>query len=273
MIGAIIGDIIGSRFEFANRKDRWFDLFTSDCCFTDDSVMTLAVAEALMRSYEKDKFATLSDTAKTALQDVGYWYPCCGFGGRFHRWIYENPEPYGSCGNGAAMRISPVGDIASSLDETRRLSEAVTAISHDHEEGIRGAEATAVAIYLARSGRNKEEVMEYITDKYYPSIKTVEEYHKETDGHGKELCQISVPQAFAAFYEGHDYESTIRNCVYIGGDTDTTGAIAGGVAEAYYGVPYEFVEMGLRYLDRQLKSIYYRWNTFKKKLEWGCDLA
>ena len=266
MIGAIAGDIIGSRWEFTPLKRREFDLFSSQNEFTDDSVLTLCVGEALMRSWSKDRFLTLSEETRNTMLDVGYWYPSCGFGGRFYKWMYQSrPQPYNSCGNGSAMRVSAVGDIARSLEEAVDLSHKVTEITHNHPEGIKGAEATAVAIYLARHGYFKDEIREYIERYYYPDIKSVEEYHKETQGHGQELCQISVPQAFAAFFEGEDYESVIRNCVYIGGDSDTTGAIAGGIAEGFYGVPEDIKEMALRYLDRQLKNIWYRWEMWSKR--------
>ena len=264
MIGAICGDIIGSRFEFNGLKSKKFELFTSEDCFTDDTVITCAVAEAIMRSWEKDEWRSLEEVAKVALQDIGYWYPCAGYGRKFYDWIYKKAEPYNSCGNGSAMRVSAVGEIARSLKEAKQMAHDVTVISHDHPEGVKGAEATAVAIYLAKGGCSKEQIAEYICDKYYPDIKSVNEYHNETNGHGKEICQISVPQAFAAFMEGDSYEDVIRNCVYIGGDTDTTGAIAGGIAEAYFGVPEEIKEMGLRYLDRRLKEIVYSWEEFKK---------
>ena len=270
MLGAIIGDIIGSRYEFKPLKSREFELFTSDNEFTDDTVLTCCIANAVMKSWEKDEFLTLGQVAKNEMLDVGYWYPMCGYGGRFYKWMYqEKPEPYYSCGNGAAMRVSAVGDVARSIAEAKTLALKVTEITHNHPEGIKGAEATVVAIFLAREGWTKEDIKEYIAENYGYEIKKVREYHDESVGHGKELCQISVPQAFAAFFESWDFESAIRNCVYIGGDCDTTGAICGGIAEAYYGVPGDIKEMGLRYLDRQLKSIWYRWdfwiNEFRRK--------
>lgn len=263
LIGAVIGDIVGSRFEFKNEKTRDFELFTWDDCFTDDTVMTLSVAKGIMDHYRDG--ISLQRTAKNAMANIGYWYPHAGYGRRFYKWIYEEQVPYFSCGNGAAMRVSPVGFAARSLDEAESMAYDVTLVSHNHPEGIKGAQATAAAIFLAREGKSKEEIREYIEETYYPEIKSVEEYHKETNGHGKELCQISCPQAFAAFFEGNDYESVIRNCIYIGGDTDTTAAIAGGMAEAMYGVPDEIKDMGLRYLDSMLKDIYLDWKIFMAK--------
>lgn len=161
MIGAIIGDIVGSRFEFNNHRSKDFDLFTEDCFATDDSIMTLAVAKSIMEAMtEKELFNSLdswefrgllSDLTVKYMQEIGQQYPDCGFGGMFYRWVFSyNPEPYNSFGNGAAMRVSPAGFIANSEEEAVRLAEIVTAVTHNHPEGIKGAVATAVVIYLAR---------------------------------------------------------------------------------------------------------------------------
>lgn len=266
MIGSICGDIIGSRFEFDNRKSKMFRLFDYDCRYTDDSVLTCCVAEGLVKSWAKDKFTTLSEVAKETMLEIGYWYPRCGYGAKFIKWMYgANPEPYNSCGNGSAMRISPVGDIARDVEEAKELSYAVTAISHNHPEGIKGAEAVAVANVLARQGKNKDEIRSYIEDKYYDLSTTVSEWRDINDGHGKEICQISVPQAFVCFFEGHSYRDVIRNCISIGGDSDTIAAIAGGVAEAYYGVPEKVKKMGMFFLDPYLREIVKVFEEFKKE--------
>lgn len=266
MIGAICGDIVGSRFEFDNRKSKFFHFFDEDCCFTDDTVLTCCVAEGLMQSWKKDKFDTLSEIVRDTMLDLGFWYPTCGYGGRFVHWMYgpNVGEPYNSCGNGSAMRISPVGDIARDIEEAKDLSLAVTAISHDHPEGIKGAEAVAVANVMARNGKTKKEIKKYIEDKYYDLSKSVDAWRNENFGHGKEICQITVPQAFACFFEGHSYRDVIRNCISIGGDSDTIAAIAGGMAEAYHGVPEKVKRSGMMYLDRELKDIVNRFEDFKK---------
>lgn len=269
MIGAICGDIIGSRFEFDNTNGKSFRLFNRDCRFTDDSVLTCCVAAGLMKSWGKDKFETLSEVTKNTMLDIGYWYPYCGYGGRFVEWMYERPFPYNSCGNGSAMRISPVGDIARDIEEAKELSYKVTAISHDHPEGIKGAESVAVANVLAREGKNKKEIRSYIEDKYYDLSKTVKEWREENVGHGKEICQVSVPQAFVCFLEGHSYRDVIRNCVSIGGDSDTIAAIAGGIAEAYYGVPKKVQNAGMMFLDYPLKEIVERFYEFKEEYDNG----
>lgn len=264
MIGAVVGDIVGSRFEFNNTKSKDFDFFHDDCRFTDDTVMTCAVAEALMRSWRKNKFETLDEVAKDTLRDVGYWYPRCGYGRKFVEWMYgDNPQPYNSCGNGSAMRISPVGDIARSIEEAKELSYAVTAISHNHPEGIKGAEAAAVANFLARTGKDKDEIRSYMEDKYYDLSTTVDEYRDSLNGHGKEICQVSVPQALRCFYEGKSYRDVIRNCISIGGDSDTIAAIAGGIAGAYYDVPEAVEYRAITYLDIALQSIIARFDAFQ----------
>ncbi len=253
MIGAILGDVVGSRFEFSNRLSKDFEFLTGGCGFTDDTVMTCAVALALMES--REDFADLSEKAVAAMQRIGRRYPDCGYGARFIHWMFaDKPEPYNSCGNGSAMRVSPAGFAARSVEEAKRLSAAVTRVSHNHPEGMKGAEATAVAIVLARQGKSKAEIRAAM-EEYYDLGTTVEEYRTQWQGHGKEICQVSVPQALVCFLEGEDYEDVIRNCISIGGDSDTIAAIAGGIAEAYFGVPEALSGALGRYLDKRLMKI------------------
>ena len=255
MFGAIIGDIIGSRFEFNNLLSKDFTLLTGSSRFTDDTVMTCAVAQAILDS-APDR-SDLSEKAVAAMQRIGRQYPCCGYGRKFFDWMFtENPQPYNSCGNGSAMRISAVGFSAESIEQAKEMSAAVTRISHDHPEGMKGAEATAVAIVLARQGKSKEEIKAYIEKNYaYDLNETVAGYREKWGGHGKEICQVSVPQAFVCFLEGVDYEDVIRNCISIGGDSDTIAAIAGGIAEAYFGIPACMKQKVKDYLDEQLWEI------------------
>jgi ADP-ribosyl-[dinitrogen reductase] hydrolase len=273
MIGAIIGDIVGSRFEFKNHRSREFELFTKDCFVTDDSIMTLAVAKAIMETdreqlsgtqlSEQDKiyFDHLSVNTVKYMQSIGRNYPNCGYGGNFGRWIFsKNPQPYGSYGNGAAMRISPVSAIAQSIEDVKQLSRAITQISHNHLEGIKGAEATAVVAYLARAGHDKEQIKKYVVEHYYPLDFTIDGIRDSY--RFNETCQETVPQAIQAFLEADSFEIAIRNAISIGGDSDTIAAIAGGLAEAYYGVPTELVEKALTYLDAELLEIYYEWNWY-----------
>ncbi len=253
MVGAILGDIVGSRFEFRNHLSKEFAFLTPDCEFTDDTVMTCAVAHALMDS--REDFSDLSEKAVAAMQRIGRQFPDCGYGARFIHWMFsEDPQPYNSCGNGSAMRVSPVGFAARDVEEAKRLSAAVTCISHDHPEGMKGAEATAVAIVMARQGRSKQEIRAAM-EEYYDLSVSVEEYRRSWQGHGREICQVSLPQALACFLEGESYEDVIRNCISIGGDSDTIAAIAGGIAEVFYGVPEELERKLDRYLPSQLMDI------------------
>lgn len=265
MKGAIIGDIIGSQYEFDNIKTKNFELFTSYCDFTDDSVMTCAVAEALMRC--KPDYSDLSEVAVRTMQEIGRHYPFCGFGGRFIHWIFsDNPQPNNSYGNGAAMRVSPVGFVAKDIEEAKVLARKVTEISHNHPEGLKGAEATAVAITMARLGYGKGKIKEVMERDYYVSEYTVDEYRKIINGHGDETCQVSMPQALQCFYEGDSYEDVIRNCISIGGDSDTLAAIAGGISEAYDGIPKEIQYKMYKYLDARLMNIVDRFYEFKKSI-------
>ena len=189
------------------------------------------------------------------MQRIGQDYPDCGYGARFINWMFaEHPVPYNSCGNGSAMRVSPVGFAAHSVEEAKRLSDAVTRITHNHPEGMKGAEATAIAIVMARQGDSKEEIRATM-EQYYRLDKTVEEYRNAWDGHGREICQVSVPQALVCFFEGQSFEDVIRNCISIGGDSDTIAAIAGGIAEAFYGIPDVYQFMARSYLEGRLTHI------------------
>lgn len=255
MIGAIIGDVVGSRFEFNNRLSKEFDFFHRNCEFTDDTVMTCAVAQGLMDS--KEDFSNLSEKTIEAMQKIGRQFPDCGYGARFINWMFSNnPQPYYSCGNGSAMRISPVGFAARDVEEAKKLSAAVTCISHNHPEGMKGAEATAVAIVMARQGKSKDEIRA-VMEEYYDLNMTVDRYREEWHGHGKEICQVSLPQALVCFFEGESFEDVIRNCISIGGDSDTIAAIAGGIAEAYYGVPNDMKIKVERYADPCLMQVYF----------------
>ncbi len=252
MIGAIIGDIVGSRFEFENFKSKDFKFFTKDSFVTDDSIMTLALAKAFIES--KDDYSDLSDNAIKCMQEIGRKYPECGYGHRFMEWMFsDDPKPYNSYGNGAAMRVSSAGFVANSLDEAKEFSRKITVVTHNHPEGLKGAEATAVAIFLARTGEDKEEIKKYINSNYYHMDFTLDDIRPTYSFN--EICQDTVPQALMAFFEADDFECTIRNAISLGGDADTLAAIAGSVAEAYYGVPDPMKEIAIRYLDDDLLAI------------------
>ncbi|MYW22497.1 N-6 DNA methylase [Bacillus thuringiensis] len=265
MLGAIIGDIVGSRFEWNNNKSKQFDFLTYKCSVTDDSIMSLAIAKALLES--KVDYSDLSENAVKYMQGLGRDYPNCGYGVRFRDWIYsDNPTPYGSYGNGAAMRVSACGLAANSLEEAKQLSKSVTEVTHNHPEGLKGAEAIAVAIFLARSGNNLLEIRDYITKSYYPLNFTLDGIRDSYEFN--ESCQDTVPQALEAFFESKNFEDAIRNAISIGGDSDTLAAITGGIAEAYYGIPTEIRKHALTFLDeRLLKTLVEFENIYPSKME------
>ncbi|MDD2441379.1 MAG: ADP-ribosylglycohydrolase family protein, partial [Eubacteriales bacterium] len=221
MLGAIIGDIVGSRFEFCNHRSKDFDLFSEACFVTDDSVMTLAVAQAIV-TFEQDREESypvggLTETDKYRLrertvqcmQTIGRQYPDCGYGGMFARWMFsDRPQPYNSFGNGAAMRISPAGFAARSEAEAIGLARAVTAVTHNHPEGIKGAEAVAVAIHMARQGEMKDEIRRKMASGYYPLDFTIDEIRASY--RFNETCQETVPQAIVCFLESGSFEDAIR---------------------------------------------------------------
>lgn len=252
MLGAIIGDIVGSRFEWNNHRDKDFEFLTYKCFPTDDSIMSLAIAQAILVS--KPNHSDLSKNAIECMQSVGRNYPDCGYGGSFYNWMFsDNPKPYNSYGNGAAMRVSPAGFAATSLEEAKELSRLVTEVTHNHPEGIKGAEATAVAIYLAKSGSSILEIRDYINDNYYPMNFTLDDIRDTYKFN--ETCQDTVPQALQAFFESTDFEDAIRNAISIGGDSDTLAAICGGVAEAYYGIPTDIRKHALTFLNQKLMQL------------------
>ena len=267
MYGAIMGDIVGSVYEFDNIKTKDFPLFGQDCSFTDDTVLTVAVADALACEVELGRFDTNSDedwrrVFGSYLHRYGRCFPGRGYGGGFRRWLRSNdPRPYNSCGNGSAMRVSAVGHFARSLEECERLARLSAEPTHDHPDGVAGAQATAGAVWLALHGGTKEKIAAYV-DRYYGE--EVKDYVRQNslsaftldeirpiysfDKYAS-LCRGTVPFAVQAFLESESFEDCIRNTVSIGGDTDTLGAISGAVAEAFYGIPDEYVETVRGYLS------------------------
>lgn len=252
MLGAIIGDLVGSRFEWNNIKTKDFDFLTYKCFVTDDTVMTLALAKAILES--APDYSNLSQKSVEYMQSIGRNYPGCGYGSAFSEWVFsDDPSPYNSFGNGAAMRISAAGFAAGSLEEVKSLSRKMTEVTHNHPEGLKGAEATAVAIYMARTGSSILEIRDYIEQNYYPLNFTLDSIRSTY--RFNETCQDTVPQALMAFFESTGFEDAIRNAISIGGDSDTLAAICGGVAEAYYGIPADIRKHALTFLDEQLLQI------------------
>lgn len=263
MIGAIIGDIAGSRFERHNHKSKEFEMFDRKCRVTDDSVMSIAVARAILEC--DGNYDDLSKHAVTYMQGFGRVYKNAGYGRSFIDWIFdEEPRPYNSYGNGSAMRVGPCGYAANSIEEAKELSKKVTEVTHNHPEGLKGAEAVAVAIFLARDGKNKEEIKEYIDEHYYKVDFTIDQIRDEYTF--DVTCQGSVPVAFAAFYDSTDFEDAVRTAISAGGDSDTIGAITGSIAEAYYGVPEGMVYSAIDYLDScQMENLYYFEKAYSSK--------
>jgi len=251
MIGAIIGDVVGSRFEFNNIKTKEFELLTSESRFTDDTVLTIAVMDILCHTPNWKK-----DTLAKRLQKWAKKYPNAGFGGMFSKWMYsENPKPYNSCGNGSAMRVSAVAWFARSEEEVVDLSKAVTEITHNHPEGLKGAETTAMCIYMALNGASKQEIKEYAI-KQYPEIERLDyEELRKTYYHAEEICQNTVPQAIYCFLISNDFEDCLRTTISIGGDCDTTAAISCAIAEAFYEVPKELEEQVKTRLPKEMLEI------------------
>lgn len=243
MLGAIIGDMVGSVYEFNPHKSKEFNIFNHKMRMTDDSLLTIAVAETLLDHYPfKFDEQSLNAIKQDLIKNFALtWFRNrdAGFGGMFYHWCDRaikgyKPEPYNSYGNGSAMRISPVGWMAKTEEEVKTLSKTVTEITHNHPEGIKGAEAVAMAIFLARNGCSKEQIKERMVNDYYPEISSLNFDELVETYEFSEICQKSVPQAIYCFLISDSLEDTIRNCVAIGGDCDTTGAMAGAIAEAYY---------------------------------------
>jgi type I restriction enzyme M protein len=215
--------------------------------------MSLAVAKAILES--KGDWTYLGDTTIKYMQRIGRNYPNCGYGGHFYRWLfhYDEPKPYDSYGNGAAMRVSACSWAAKTVEEAKLLSKKVTEISHNHKEGLRGAEATAISVFMARHGKTISEIRKYVDNNYYDLDFTLDEIR--CDYKFDVICQGTVPQAITAFLESTSFEDAIRKAISIGGDSDTIGAITGSIAEAYYGIPTYIRKKALTYLDDQLKQI------------------
>ena len=241
MYGAILGDMIGSPYEFdRSGKTKDFPLFIPASRYTDDSTMTIAVAEALLDTPGQDRGARRNAVIHS-MQKWGRRYPDAGYGGRFYDWIYaRTPHPYNSWGNGSAMRVSAAGWLFDTLEETRQAAEDTAWVTHNHPEGIKGAVATASVIWMARNRWPKDRIRDYVEKEFYPLKETCDQirptYRFDVS------CRGTVPQAITAFLEGTGFEDVIRTAVSLGGDCDTLTCIAGGMAEAMYGVPEELKE-------------------------------
>lgn len=259
LLGTIIGNIAGSRFELVNNKyGKEFEFLHKFCRYTDDSVMTLAVAKAFLEA--KEDYSNLEEQVIKSMTEVGRKYPSCGYGPSFYRWIMsEYHKPYGSFGNGSAMRISAVGVVSKSIEEIKKLSAIVTNVSHNHPDSINGSEATSVAIHMALNGKSKDEIKKYIEDNYFKiddlKIDTMKPQYFHIN------CVETVKQSIGAFLESTDYEDAIRNAIALGGDSDTIGAITGSIASAFYGIPEDISKKALEHLDGYLIKIHDDFNA------------
>ena len=262
MYGALLGDIIGSPYEFdRGRKTKDFPFFDRGASFTDDSVMTIAVADALMQAEDRnviDDESAVKALLIDSMHKLGHKYPNAGYGGRFRTWLRHNEcEPYNSWGNGSAMRVSSVGWMFDDLETTRKVARWTAEVTHNHPEGVRGAEATACAVFLARTGSSKEEIGDFITnDIGYDLSRTCDEIRP--DYCHVESCQQTVPEAITAFLEGENFEDVIRAAVSLGGDCDTLTCIASAIAEAYYGIPEDYKQETLGRMTGDMKEVYNR---------------
>ena len=256
MYGAILGDMIGAPYEFdRGNKSKDFEMFNSRVRYTDDTAMTLAVCKALMLVGRDATEQDVKAAVVREMQDIGSRYATGEYGGRFAGWLKSSdPKPYNSFGNGSAMRVSSVGWLYDDLDKTREVARWTAEVTHNHPEGIKGAESVAAAIFMARTGSSKEEIRKYVEYNFgYDFSRTCDEI-RPTYCH-KESCQETVPEAFTAFFEGNDFEDVIRTAVSLGGDCDTLTCIAGAIAEAFYDVPDEMMEECDKRLPEELYDI------------------
>lgn len=251
MLGAITGDIAGSRFEFNNAKTTDFDLFTKECSFTDDTICTVAVADAILngKSYQ----AGIHGWCRK------YPHPMGGYGGSFARWVHsDNPQPYNSFGNGSAMRVSPAGWLFNNEIRVRDEATKSAEVTHNHPEGIKGAQVIALCIYFLRNGADKPYIEQFVR-REYGAIPAPEPFSNPFD----ETCMNAVPVSVSCFLQSNDFEDAIRRAIIIGGDSDTIGAITGSLAEAHYNIPETVREAALSYLPDDMKKII---NQFYSKL-------
>ena len=262
MYGALLGDMIGAPYEFdRGDKTKDFPLFGKKSVYTDDSVMSIAVAEALLDARRNGVETDETAVKKLLVDSMRRWgskYPYIGYGGRFSSWLQDDDMgPYGSYGNGAAMRVSAAGWLYSSLETTRKMARWTAEVTHNHPEGIKGAQATASAIFMARNHAAKEEIRDYIVREFgYDLSRTCDEIRPGY--HHVESCQETVPEAITAFLEGNDFEDVIRTAVSLGGDCDTLTCIAGSIAEAFYGVPTDMMAECQNRIEKDMRMVMVR---------------
>ena len=254
LYGAFIGDMIGVPYEFISNKNKDVSLWTSHTRFSDDSVMTMAVADAVLKTMNQSEDSVKISVVRS-MRHYGAMYPFAGYGNGFKTWLRRtDPKPYNSYGNGSAMRVSSVGWLYNDLDKVEEVAKWTAEVTHNHPEGIKGAQATAAAIYLARMGKSKEYIKQYITDKYgYNLDRTCDEIRPNYQFN--ETCQETVPEAIICFLDGKDFEDVIRNAISLGGDADTAACIAGSIAEGYFSIPEDWIDLCNERLDQNFRDI------------------
>ncbi len=257
MLGSIIGDIVGSIYEFDNIKTKEFPLFSKDAEYTDDSILTVATADWLLHGGEVAKYYLRYATE--------YPHPMGAYGSSFMAWVCRSKsggssEPYNSCGNGSAMRVGPVGWAFETKEETLCAARKSSKCTHNHPEGIKGAQATALCIFMARKGSDKKKIRSAIEKKFGYNLQFTCDSIRDSYGWCG-TCQNSVPQAIVAFLDGNDFEDCIRNAISLGGDSDTIGCITGSIAEAFYGIPIDIYDSAMEYLPEELKKVVVEFET------------
>ncbi len=268
MYGAILGDIIGSPYEFdRGDKTKDFPLFSPASTYTDDSVMTIAVADAFLSVPPGSDETDIKFQIINKMRHFGKLFRHAGYGGMFRRWLNDrHPEPYYSCGNGSAMRVSSAGWLFDDLETVRKMARFSAEVTHNHPEGIKGAEAVASAVYLARTGSTKAEIKAYIEDNFHYDLSRTCDEIRPAYRH-VETCQETVPEAVTAFLEGSSFEDVIRTAVSLGGDCDTLTCIVGSMAEAFYGVPEELKQECRARLPEQLCAVLNRFDAAVKNIK------
>lgn len=252
MFGAIVGDVVGSRFEIVSLQSKEFPFFATGCHISDDTILTLAVCQAFLDC--RGDYSQLPLRAASQLKAFALRYPKAGYGSKFLVWMLADvSRPYGSLGNGSAMRVSPCSMVARSLEEVKKFSYAVTAVTHNHPEGLKGAEAIAVAAFLAKEKYTKVEIGRYVHEHYYPMDFLIDEVRPHYQFGN--TCPKTVPYAIKAFLESDSFEDAIRTAISLGGDIDTLASMAGSIAGLYYGIPEAIAQKTQTYLDPYLSGV------------------
>lgn len=267
MYGAILGDIIGEPYEFdRGKKTKEFPLFCKNPCFTDDSVMTIAICDGILKAGLDADESTMKKAMIKSMQEWGHKHPNAGYGCKFYIWLAtEDSKPYGSYGNGSAMRVSSVGWFFDTLEKTREVARWSSEITHNHPEGIKGAEAISSVIWLSRNGKSKEEIKNYVEKEFkYDLSRTCDEIRPEY--FHQESCQKTCPEAITAFLEGENFEDVIRTAVSLGGDCDTLTDIATVMAEAFYGIPEDLKNKVLEFTTEDMHKVLKRFDETVKKI-------